>query len=205
MLGGATAKTYAAALPLLLADTQVDAVVVLFVPTVTATADEVAEAVDGATVAAASEKPVLAVVLNADGIPRALRREEAHVAAFPYPESAARALGRLAERAEWLRQPHGTVPSLDGVDRDAAERIVERALEDADDVWLTPADTRELLLAYGLPLVPERLAHGPTKPSPRPRSSASPSSSRRRSRRAQDRARRHRARSRGHRSRTGRG
>jgi acetate---CoA ligase (ADP-forming) len=28
----------------------------------------------------------------------------------------------------------------------------------SDEGWLTPADTRELLLAYGLPLVPERIA-----------------------------------------------
>ena len=62
---------------------------------------------------AASEKPVLAVVLSAEGIPAALRREEARVAAFLYPESAARALGRLAQRAEWLRRPYGTVPSLE--------------------------------------------------------------------------------------------
>jgi acetyl coenzyme A synthetase (ADP forming)-like protein len=158
MLGGATAKTYASALPLLLEDAQVDAVIVLFVPTVTATADEVAEAIDGATAQAASGKPVLAVVLNADGIPGALRREGTHVAAFPYPESAARALGRIAERAEWLRQPHGFVPVLERIDRDAAERVVERALDGGNDAWLTPADTRELLLAYGLPLVPERLA-----------------------------------------------
>jgi acyl-CoA synthetase (NDP forming) len=142
-------------------DVQVDAVVVLFVPTVTATADEVAEAIDSATGQAASEKPVLAVVLNADGIPLALRRKEAHVAAFLYPESAARALGRLAQRADWLRQPHGIVPVLEGIDRDAAERVVERALEGGDDVWLTPADTRELLLAYGVPLVAESLADGP--------------------------------------------
>jgi acetyl coenzyme A synthetase (ADP forming)-like protein len=161
MLGGSTAQTYAAALPLLLADVQVDAAVVLFVPTVTATADEVAEAIDAATAAAATEKPVLAVVLSASGIPAALRSEGAHVAAFHYPESAARALGRLAERAEWLRQPYGTVPELEGVDRRAGERVVGRALADGDDVWLTPADTRELLAAYGLPLVPERLADGP--------------------------------------------
>ena len=161
MLGGATAKTYASALPLLLGDAQVDAVVVLFVPTVTATADEVAESIDSATGQAASDKPVLAVVLNASGIPEALRREDAHVAAFLYPESAARALGRLAQRAEWLRQPYGTIPLLDGIDRGAAEHVVERALAGGDDVWLTPADTRELLLSYGLPLVPERLAGGP--------------------------------------------
>ncbi|MEX2023948.1 MAG: GNAT family N-acetyltransferase [Thermoleophilaceae bacterium] len=161
MLGGATATTYASALPLLLDDAQVDAVVVLFVPTVTATADEVAEAIDSATGRAASEKPVLAVVLNADGIPVALRRKEAHVAAFLYPESAARALGRLAQRADWLRRPHGIVPVLEGIDRDAADHVVERALEGGDDVWLTPADTRELLLAYGVPLVAESLVDGP--------------------------------------------
>ena len=157
MLGGATAKTYASALPLLLADPRADAVIVLFVPTVTATADEVAEAIDSATFRAASGKPVLAVVLNSDGIPLALRRREAHVAAFLYPESAARTLGRLAERADWLRQPHGVVPPLEGIDRESAERVVERALLVSDDAWLTSADTRELLQSYGLPLVPERI------------------------------------------------
>ncbi len=158
MLGGATAATYATALPLLLEDSQVDAIVVLFVPTVTATAEEVAGAIDGAAGRAAGGKPVLAVVLSAEGIPAALRRDGANVAAFHYPESAVRALGRLAQRAEWLRQPHGTVPALEGIDRNAAERVVERALAGGDDVWLTPEDTRELLLAYGLPLVSERIA-----------------------------------------------
>ena len=44
----------------------------------------------------------------------------------------------------------------------ACRRARRRAcLADGDDVWLTPADTRELLLSYGLPLVPERLAGGP--------------------------------------------
>jgi acyl-CoA synthetase (NDP forming) len=75
-----------------------------------------------------------------------------------YPESAARALGRAAERADWLRRPLGSVPALDGIDRDAALAVVERALREANDGWLEPADTRELLLAYGIPLVPERVA-----------------------------------------------
>ncbi len=136
MLGGATAQTYAAALPLLLEDSQVDAVVVLFVPTVTATADGVAEAIDRAAAEVVTAKPVLAVVLSAGGIPKALRRREARVAAFLYPESAARALGRLAERAEWLRRPYGTIPVLEGIDRDAAERVVERALDPGGEGWV---------------------------------------------------------------------
>ena len=161
MLGGAMPATYQAALPLLLDDPQVDAAIVLFVPTVTATADAVARAIDETAEDSPRDKPVLAVVLSAAGIPAPLVRKGAKVAAFNYPESAARALGRLAQRAEWLRKPHGSIPTLERVDRRAAERVIERALAEADDVWLDPADTRELLLAYGLPLVPERLAADP--------------------------------------------
>jgi acyl-CoA synthetase (NDP forming) len=156
MLGSATASSYGDALPIVLDDPHVDAVLVLFVPAVTATADEVAAAVDAAARTAGSDKPVLAVVMSSAGVPEALRSGSA-VAAFAYPESAARALGRVAERAEWLRRPLGSVPALDRIDRVAAARVVERALERAEDSWLDPAETRELLGAYGLPLVPERV------------------------------------------------
>jgi acetate---CoA ligase (ADP-forming) len=158
MLGGATAATYAEALPLLLADPQVDAAIVLFVPTVTATAEEVAEAVARAGAESDADKPVLAVVMEASGIPSALRKAGGAVAAFAYPESAARTLGRAAARAEWLRRPHGTVPALEGIDRKEGESIVEQALASGDDTWLGPAAARGLLEAYGIALVEERLA-----------------------------------------------
>jgi acetate---CoA ligase (ADP-forming) len=159
MLGGATAETYAEALPHLLADSQVDAAVALFVPTVTATAEHVAEAIVRAA-RSPEAKPVLAVVMSAAGIPEPLRRSD-RVAAFAYPESAARALGRTAERAEWLRRPHGSVPDLEGIDRAIAERVVDVALATVEDLWLGPAETRALLEAYGLPLVAERVAATP--------------------------------------------
>jgi acyl-CoA synthetase (NDP forming) len=79
------------------------------------------------------------------------------VATFAYPESAARALGIAAGRAEWLRRPAGVVPAVDGVDRAAARRLVDAALADAADVWLDPPATRDLLSAYGVPLVPEQV------------------------------------------------
>ena len=157
MLGSATAATYSSVLPVLLADPQVDAALALFVPAVTATAQQVAEAIDTATRGAESDKPVLAVVMSASGIPASLRSGTA-VAAFAYPESAARALGRAADRAAWLRRPQGVVPELSGVRHTVAAEVVERALAKADDVWLSPEETRELLDAYGIPLVPERLA-----------------------------------------------
>ena len=157
MLGGATAQSYAQALPLLLGDAHVDAVIVLFVPAVSATADEVAAAVADTARAVRAEKPTLAVVMSSEGVPEALRRSSA-VAAFAYPESAARALGRVAERADWLRRPQGAVPALEGIDRAAARDIVERSLARDEDAWLEPADTRALLRAYGVPVVAERTA-----------------------------------------------
>ena len=157
MLGGATAETYSEILPILLADSRLSAVIVLFVPAVSATSAEVARAAVDAARAAESGKPVLAVIMSADGIPEALRGSR-NVAAFAYPESAARALGRAADRADWLRRPHGAVPVLQGIDRDAAHAVVDRALGVAEDSWLHPAPTRELLQAYGIPLVPERVA-----------------------------------------------
>ncbi len=145
------AATYEAVLPLVLADRAIDSVIVLFVPPVVATADDVAAAI--ARAAAGATTPVLAVIVSGDGIPAPLREADSRVAAFSYPESAARALALAAERADWLRREAGTVPTVDGIDRPGARRLIESI---ADERWLDPAETRMLLTAYGIPLVPER-------------------------------------------------
>jgi acetate---CoA ligase (ADP-forming) len=157
MLGSATAATYESVLPELLEDHAVDAVLVLFVPPVTATADEVAVAVARASKGA--EKPVLASVIDARGIPSLL--VDAGVAAFTYPESAARALGRAAARAEWLRRPVGAVPKIEGIDRATARSLVDESLSRAPDRWLEAGEARALLTAYGIPVVQERVAQTP--------------------------------------------
>ena len=128
MLGSATAAAYEAAIPPLLADPGLDALIVLFVPPIVAGAEEVAAAIRRAAASAEAGKPVVAVVLSAEGTPEALRDAGSGVAALPYPESAARALAFAARRAEWLRRPHGTVPDPDGIDRATARRIVDTAL-----------------------------------------------------------------------------
>jgi acetyl coenzyme A synthetase (ADP forming)-like protein len=158
LLGSATAETYEKVLPPLLADRRFDAVIVLFVPPVVAGANEVATAIRDTVARAEVDKPVLAVVMSAEGTPPALRESGAPVAAFPYPESAARALGLAANRAEWLRRPAGTVPALDGIDTATARRLVDDALAEGEEAWLEARETRRLLEAYGVPVVPERFA-----------------------------------------------
>jgi acetate---CoA ligase (ADP-forming) len=152
MLGSATGATYERAIPPLLADPRLDALIVLFVPPVVAGAPEVAAAIRRAVESVHTDKPVLAAVMSAAGTPLDLL--ESGIASFGYPESAARALGLVADRAEWLRRPAGIVPGLAGIDGGAAKAVVEGA----GAGWLAPAQARALLEAYGIPLVSERTA-----------------------------------------------
>jgi acetyl coenzyme A synthetase (ADP forming)-like protein len=152
MLGSAVGRTYEDALPLLLRDPAVDAVITLFVPPVVAGNEEVAASIARAVErASVPDKPVLVSLISAAGAPASLA--SSGVGTFAFPEAAARALGRLADRADWLRRPQGLSPALDGIDDGAARAVVERA----GDRWLKPAETRELLGTYGLPLIPERV------------------------------------------------
>jgi len=145
LLGSANAALYERVLPLIQADPNVDAVIALFVPPVVENAHAVEEVL--ARYAKSSEKPLLSVVLSADGT--------AH-GGFEYPESAARALGLAAQRAAWLRRPAGTTPEM-SVDAAAGRAIVAAA----PDGWLEPEAAQALLTAYGIPLVGERHAGTP--------------------------------------------
>ena len=158
LLGSATGATFEAVIPALLEDKRLDSLIVLFVPPVVAGADEVAAAIQAAVERGATDKPVLAVLISRDGTPAALREGGSSVASFAYPESAARALGLAAARAEWLRRPAGTVPPAPDVDVAAARRIVETAINGHSEAWLDAEATRGLLEAYGVAVVPERVA-----------------------------------------------
>ena len=154
LLGGASAESFAAALPPVLADPAFDAVIALFVPTVGTNDEEVGAAISRAA-ATAVDKPVLCTFVSAKGGPASLR-SAAEVPAFAYPEAAARALGRAAERGEWLRRPAGTTPELD-CDREEAQVVVAQAVATGGG-WLDAEQARRLLEAYRVPLVPERVA-----------------------------------------------
>ena len=150
LLGSAVGETYERAIPILLDDPGVDALVVLFVLTIVSDTSDVVEAIRRAS--AGSAKPVVPVVMSAEGAP---------LGSFAYPESAVHALGLAVQRAQWLRRAEGVVPELDGIDATGARELVHELLAQSEDGWLDPDETRRLLGAYGLPLVPERRAETP--------------------------------------------
>lgn len=154
LLGSATASVYEAVIPTVLADSNVDALIVLFVPPVVAKADEVAGAIRHAAEGVDGGKPVIAVIVSADGTPAILREPGSGVVALPYPESAARVLALAADRSDWLARVAVPPAELPAIDSASARDVVEQA----EDGWLPASSARTLLEAYGVPVVPERVA-----------------------------------------------
>jgi hypothetical protein len=99
------------------------------------------------------DKPLLAVFLTEEGAPAALRDGAGAVPCFAFPEDAAMALARAADRAAWLRRPSAEAPPLEPQpDREGGAAVLAAALGRGDG-WLSAESVNALAASYGLPLV----------------------------------------------------
>jgi acetyl coenzyme A synthetase (ADP forming)-like protein len=161
LVAGASAADFERALATVLADDAIDAVLAIFVPPLVTRAEDVASAIASAARDAGS-KPVIACFLGRDGVPDELRGdgEQRPVPSFAFPEAAAHALGRVADLADWRRQPEGVEPDLKDIDVDRARALVEARLATAPDgLWLDLNDAYELLQCFGIRVAAGRLVH----------------------------------------------
>jgi acetyl coenzyme A synthetase (ADP forming)-like protein len=156
LLASASAEDYRRAMRRLLDDPGVDSLIVIFIPPLVTGADTVAAAV--VEVARGSPKPVLATFMSAKGAPPGL----APIPCYPFPESAVVALARATEYGEWRRRPAGTVREFADVRADEARGFIALALERGEG-WLTPAEARSVLTAFGIPVARSRVAPGWTE------------------------------------------
>jgi acetyl coenzyme A synthetase (ADP forming)-like protein len=146
MLAAACAADYDRALAVLLSDDAIDAVLVIFIPPLATTNEEVAQAIRRAS-GANSTKPVLAVLMAAHGPPRELDP----IPCYRFPEGAAAALSRATSYAEWRRTPAGRVPDFTDIDTAAVRRVMDAALRH-DSGWLPAVETEALLNAVRIPV-----------------------------------------------------
>jgi acyl-CoA synthetase (NDP forming)/GNAT superfamily N-acetyltransferase len=137
----------------LLASGEVDALIVLYVAPRVTRPHDIAAAVDDVA-DSAGPRPVAACFLGLGRRDDAARRSGAKVPMFAFPESAARAVARAAELGVWRRRPPGVLPTLDGVDAEAARRRVAAELQARPEGgWQASEAIHEILDAYGIPLV----------------------------------------------------
>jgi acetyl coenzyme A synthetase (ADP forming)-like protein len=164
----ATPEMFASALPAVLDDPQVDAVIVIYASPVVTDAGAVARAIASSANTAQTDKPVLACFLGRLEVADELRGDgesRRTIPTFAFPEAAARALGRSAGLAAWRERPVGTVATLEqlGVDPlavDGARALIADRLDPADperaDLWLDEADCGALLRTFGVPTIESR-------------------------------------------------
>ena len=160
MIASAGPEEYRRAVAAALDDPAFDAVLVIFVPVELAEPTAVAGALHAAVQearAAGNRKPVLACFLESRGLRSPLAAGGERIPSYIFPESAARALARAYEYARWRSRPPGVVPRYDDVDREAARAVIQAARA-RGDAWLGADDAAAVLRAYGLPLLPARLA-----------------------------------------------
>jgi len=152
MIASATAPSYEQALRLLIADQNVDAVIVIFVPPLATGAPEVARAILAG--AAGSKKPILSCFMGSHGLPESLQSlNEGHIPSYAFPEAAARTLARVVKYGAWRSAPVGKVPELAGIDPDRARAAIEAALAGDSKTatqWLDSDSIAKILAAYGI-------------------------------------------------------
>jgi acyl-CoA synthetase (NDP forming)/GNAT superfamily N-acetyltransferase len=135
-------------LELLAADEDVDAMIVLVLPTA-ATGDLIA-----AIAEADLDVPVAAVVLNQPETVRLITRASGgQLPAYGFPEAAVSALARAVRYGAWRAEPSEPVPDFADIRPADARALVYRFLDDAPaGGWLPPGPAAELLRCYGITL-----------------------------------------------------
>jgi acetyl coenzyme A synthetase (ADP forming)-like protein len=126
LVASGSARDYEQTMRLLLADDDIDAILVLFTPPLVTSAEDVATAV--ATASETAGKPVIANFLSSPSAPEALTTATGRIPCFAFPESAVRALARATRYGQWREQPVGIRPELSDVRPTGARAVVEAAL-----------------------------------------------------------------------------
>ena len=159
MIASASAAQYQEAIRIAGRDPNVDAIVVIFIPPLVTSAEDVARAIVAGARDLAGAKPVLTVFMQARGVPDELRSSDLRLPSYAFPEDAAAALARVARYAEWRDRPLEPPVRLLDVRRDEATAIVATALGRKAD-WLSADEVWKLLACYGIPVLQQCIVTG---------------------------------------------
>ncbi|MDQ7789810.1 MAG: CoA-binding protein, partial [Clostridia bacterium] len=158
VLGDARHERFRFAMETVMADPNVDAMVVLVCPTATSEPLETAEAIV-AVAKAHPEKPVFGVYMGGPTLESGAQfLTQAEIPSFVFPETAVSALAGMARyRRIKERSVSESLPELEGLDKDTVRRVFDEAKADGR-VVLLGSEGATVAEAYGIPAAPTRLA-----------------------------------------------
>lgn len=162
MVGDADGPRYVKVLEILLDDAGVDAILVMNAPSALAPSEDAARAIVD-TVRAAG-KPVLTSWVGGEAARRARRIfSDADIPTYDTPEAAVRAflhIVRFRRNQEILTQTVSSAPTDFAPLKETARAVIENVFAD-DRELLTEPEAKEVLAAYGIPVVETRVARDP--------------------------------------------
>ena len=159
MIASANPDSYARAVRTVLADREVDMVMVINVTPLLANPIDVLEAVAGA--AQGSPCPVLAVMMATEEFYDEIKERPNLPPVYRFPEPAARVLSALHRYGRWRRRPAiDDVPEFE-VDDDQVAEVLDRADRGPGEGYLAADDAFRVLELYGIPIASRRTAPDP--------------------------------------------
>lgn len=158
VIGDAKHDRYRAALDAVMADENVDQVVVIVTPQMMTDVKEIAEVVG--EMKGYSSKPIIGVLMGLVDMMPAVQILKRHgVPTFIFPENAMRSLAAKARFAEWVRRPLSEYGQFE-VNREATAKLFAEELK-AGRRQLVELPALEVLKQYGFTTVPNVLAKNP--------------------------------------------
>ena len=162
LIASATPAQYRHAIELVLAAQEVDALIVIYTSVTSTDNAGIAEGILAGIMAgrAADAKaiPVFVCWIAEGDDARALAMGPETIPAFPLPEMPAKVLSQAAAYAEWRMRPSGLIVDFDDCRLSVAQGICRKAVARQGAGWLKAVDTRAVLEAMGLPVLPGGVA-----------------------------------------------
>ena len=156
VLGDALVDRYRLAIDALIADDQVDMLLIIVTPQTMTQPKEIAEAIADAK--KNSSKPIAAIYAGQKSLDAGLAiLQKNNISAFSYPEAGARALGALTQVAKWRKSTTSVPFVFNDIKYQAASEIILKAKK-LDQTALSPKDAEAVLQAYGFPVLESFLA-----------------------------------------------
>ncbi|MBQ7449880.1 acetate--CoA ligase family protein [bacterium] len=147
MIASAPLDHYKQTLTTVIADENVDMIMVIYLPFLGLKDIDVANAIMEIK-AQHPEKPVIGVFMTKNEFFTQISDMEVNMPFFMYAEEAAEGFMRLDQQRRWIERPEGKIPCYD-VDKERAERIIRTAIKDGRE-QLTTLESIDVLNAYGI-------------------------------------------------------
>lgn len=147
MIASAPLDHYMRTVETVIADENVDMIMVIYLPFMGLKDIDVAKAIMEIK-AKHPEKPVIGVFMTKNDFFAKIADMDVNMPFYMYAEEAADAMARLDQQRKWVERPVGTLPSYN-VDKAKATAIIKQSINEGRD-QLTTLESIDVLQAYGI-------------------------------------------------------